>query len=137
MTSSSSSASSRDPDAAPGPRRGRRRWGGGSACVGGLGPTFECVRLATGADLHLLRRHRRLADLAHADLEQAAVVARVDLVGGDAVGQRELAAERAVPELPDEHLAGLVPLVVAVPPLAADGEASFGHLDVHVALDVN
>src|SRR6188508_245363 len=103
-----------------------------SAGVGRLRPTLDRARLAACPDLHLLRRHRGLGDLADADLEQAAVVARVDLVGEDAVRQRELATERAVPQLADEDLAGLVAFLVAVPTLAADGETSLGHLDVHV-----
>ena len=58
-----------------------------------FGMTFDCARLGGGPDLDLLRRQRRLADLADPDLEQALVIRGVNGLGGHALGQRELTAE--------------------------------------------
>ena len=63
----------------PGPPSGR------SVLLCRLGMSFDCARVGGRTDRDPLRRQHGLADLADPDLEQALVVAGVDVLGGHAL----------------------------------------------------
>ena len=76
-----------------------------------------------------LLRDRR----ADPDVEHPGVVRRLDLLGADALRERELPAERPVPQLADQDALALADR----PPLAADDQLAPVDLDRDVALDVD